>query len=104
VRHTGEEITPSQPIRELVFRADGEFGVTWEPFELYRDYWGTYTYDLEQGSLDLSRFSGNYVPDDADGQGSFSLDEQGRLLLSEIWLGAAQGSTAHSNCGHRFVQ
>ena len=100
---TGEEVTPDQPIRELVFRAAGEFSVTWAPFELYRDYWGTYTYDLGQGSLDLSAPSGNYVPDDVDGRGSFSIDEQGRLFLSDIWLGALQDSTAPANCGHRFI-
>jgi hypothetical protein len=101
---TGEAVAPHRPIRELVFRADGEVGVTWDPFELYRDYWGTYAYDLGRGSLDLSVFSGNYVPDDVDGQGTFSLDEQGHLLLSGIWLGAPRGSTAHANCGHRFVR
>ncbi|NQY38722.1 MAG: hypothetical protein HRT80_01345 [Henriciella sp.] len=46
-------------IRELVFSADGTFSVTWEPFEAYKDYWGTYSYDAESGELSLEIESGN---------------------------------------------
>ncbi len=37
-------LAPANPVRELLFWADGTFSVTWKPFETYRDYWGTYTY------------------------------------------------------------
>jgi len=51
-------------IRELVFAADGTFSVTWEPFESYKDYWGTYEYDIESGQLDLNVKTGNRPPKD----------------------------------------
>ncbi|MBC7251852.1 MAG: hypothetical protein H5T62_16430 [Anaerolineae bacterium] len=99
---TGEELTPEERIGELRFRADGSFSVTWVPFEVYRDYWGTYEYDLATGNLSLQVIEGNYVPDDIDGSGSFAFDEQGRLLLRDIWLGSPYESTGPAHCGHRF--
>jgi hypothetical protein len=73
------------------------------PFEIYHDYWGTYGYDLAQGTLDLSDAEGNYVPPDLDGSGSFSIDEQGQLTLGDLWLGSPRDGGGEPNCGHRFV-
>ncbi len=77
----------------------------WAPFEVYVDYWGTYQYDEAQGTLELTVSNGNYIPDDLDGSGSVSFDEQGRLLLTDIWLGTPQLSTdtGLAHCGHRFT-
>jgi hypothetical protein len=102
---TGAEFVPEVPIGELVFEADGTFSVTWVPFEIYKDYWGTYVFDLAQATLELTVDGGNHVPSDLDLSGSFRFDDQGRLLLTDIWLGepgsaAAAGERA---CGHRFV-
>ncbi|MGD9100728.1 MAG: hypothetical protein PVF45_09635 [Anaerolineae bacterium] len=97
----GEEVAPASPIGELRFRADGTFGVTWHPFEMYVDYWGTYTYSLE-GALELTITGGNYVPDDVDGIGSFSFDAQGYLVLEDMWLGSPMEGVEDVNCGHRF--
>jgi len=101
---TEEEIVPEEPIGELRFRADGTFSVTWAPFEIYQDYWGTYEYDPAQGTLDLVVTGGNYIPDDVDGTGLFSFDEEGRLILSDMWLGSPHDATGPANCGHRFTQ
>jgi len=98
---TEEEVVPEKRIMELHFRANGTFSVTWTPFEVYKDYWGTYTYDLEKGSLELVATDGNYIPDDMDGSGSFSF-EQGRLILRDIWLGRPRDGRGLANCGHRF--
>lgn len=38
----GAEIDPVPSIGELWFRANGEVLVTWQPFEVYVDYWGSY--------------------------------------------------------------
>jgi len=100
---TTAEIAPQEPIGELVFRADGSFAVTWMPFEIYHDYWGTYGYDLAQATLDLSDAEGNYVPPDLDGSGSFSIDDQGQLILSDLWLGSPRDGGGEPNCGHRFT-
>ena len=100
---SGKEANPPQLIRELRFGADGSFSVTWVPFEVYRDYWGSYTYDLEQGTFELTVAGGNYVPRDVDGSGRFSIDDRGRLNLNEMWLGSPRDSKTPPNCGHRFV-
>jgi hypothetical protein len=98
----GEEIVPEEPILEMVFRADGTFSVTWYPFEVYEDYWGTYTYDPAAGTLTFEVENGNYVPDDLDLSGTFALDEQGQLILGDMWLGTPMDSDAPVGCGHRF--
>jgi hypothetical protein len=101
---TGEEVVPKERVGELVFYADGSFAVTWAGFEFYQDYWGTYTYDLEKGSLKLVVTRGNYVPKDVDGIGTFSLDAKGRLILRDIWLGSSQFGAGIVTCGHRFTR
>jgi hypothetical protein len=99
-----EEIVPEERIGELVFGADESFSVTWYPFEIYKDYWGTYTFDRYQGTLELTGAYGNYVPDDLDGSGSWAIDEQGRLILKDLWLGSPMDSSVIANCGHRFAR
>ena len=99
---TLEEVASEEPIGELQFRADGSFSVTWMPFELYRDYWGSYRYDSEGGTLDLAVEGGNHVPEDVDGSGSFVIDEDGRLVLQDMWLGTWMEGTGGANCGHIF--
>jgi hypothetical protein len=86
----------------MIFEADGTFTVTWFPFEVYKDYWGTYTFGLEQGTLTLTIDTGNYIPEEFDGEGTFTFEEGGRLVLRDIWLGASpdkEGAVA-AQCGH----
>lgn len=49
-------------VRELIFRRGRTFTVTRMPFESYRDYWGTYTYDVATGRLELTVENGNSLP------------------------------------------
>lgn len=49
-------------VRELVFRRGRTFAVTRLPFESYRDYWGTYTYDVSTARLVLAVENGNALP------------------------------------------
>ena len=97
----GAEVAPESPIGELAFWANGEFSVTWQPFELYVDYWGTYTFDTGSGVLDMVSTGGNYVPSDVDGAGTFSFDA-GDLVLHDLWLGTPQAGSLPARCGHRF--
>ena len=84
-----EEVTvPDLHIEELEFRADGTFSVTWVPFEIYKDYWGAYSYDLKQGTIKFVVEGGNYVPSDIDGNGTFEISQSGQLTLKNIWLGS----------------
>jgi hypothetical protein len=99
----GEEVAPELPIEELVFSAEGSFTLTWQPFESYVDYWGTYAFGLLKGTLELTVTGGNQVPDDIDGMGTFAIDEAGNLVLTDIWLGMPDRiDVAATNCGHRF--
>lgn len=100
----GAEVLPELAMEEMVFAADGTFAVTWTPFESYVDYWGTYTFDLTEGTLDLVVTGGNDVPPDFDGEGRFAFDASGRLLLTELWLGVPRSLGTPSHCGHRLVR
>lgn len=97
----GAEVPAMPAIGELSFTASGEFNVTWEPFEIYVDYWGTYAYDLDAGTVSLKVDGGNYVPPDVDGEGTFKV-ENNQLILKDIWLGSAQNFMGPPACGHRF--
>lgn len=101
---SGEEVMPAEAIRELVFDADGTFSVTWFPFEVYRDYWGTYSYNEAKGDLKLTVDSGNYVPEDIDGSGKVRVDDDQGLILEDMWLGSHESVNGSKNCGHRFVK
>ncbi len=97
---TGGEVVPADTIEELIFGADGTFSVTWFPFEVYKDYWGTYTFDPATGSLELTITNGNHIPPDFDGSGTYTLDAAGRLILTDIWFGNPPTSTGAATCGH----
>lgn len=99
----GMEVIPELFIEELVFAADGSFAVTWTPFESYVDYWGTYTFDLAQGTLDLKVSGGNEIPPDVDGHGRLAVDTAGRLVLTDLWLGTPRSRDTPPHCGHRFI-
>jgi hypothetical protein len=101
---SGAEVVPEEAIEELIFFADGTFSVTWFPFESYKDYWGTYTFDLAQGALELTVTGGNTIPLDVDGEGRVAVEATGRLILTELWLGTPSMGSGPPNCGHRFVR
>lgn len=96
-----DERPPIFPIRELVFHTYGVFEVTWEPFELYVDYWGNYVFDLDTGALSMTITGGNYVPTDFDGDGYVTF-EGDQIVLHDIWLGSPRDGYNPGACGHRF--
>ncbi|KAA3643798.1 MAG: hypothetical protein DWQ07_16920 [Chloroflexi bacterium] len=99
-----EEITVEDPIGELIFSADGSMSVTWQPFEAYIDYVGEYKLG-EQGAITFNPRSVNYQPGNMDNAGTYLIDEQGRLVLRDIWLGVPPYSSAATiNCGHIFTK
>jgi hypothetical protein len=100
---TGAEVTPEEAINEIRFWADGTLWVTWFPFEVYVDYWGTYAFEPGAGTVTLTAEGGNYVPADIDGTGTFEL-AGGTLVLRDLWLGSPQGGTAPAQCGHELIR
>src|SRR5262245_9308943 len=73
----------AQPVRELIFSADGRFSVTWLPFETYKDYWGAWRYDAATRVLTLSVENGNRVPSDIAPSGAVSIDAH-QLALGAV--------------------
>lgn len=96
-------LAPPEPIRELHVSASGGFSVTWTPLESYVDYSGDYTYDGNTGALKLANLDGNYVPKDVVTKGTARI-ENGKLVLSGIWLGTKKGGGETRACGHRFAK
>ncbi len=83
------ECARAEPVRELVFTADGRYSVTWAPFETYKDYWGAWRYDAATGVLTLSVEGGNYQPSDRVLSGEVRADAR-QLSLGAISLGAPE--------------
>lgn len=77
----------AEPVRELEFRANGFFSVTWTPFEVYRDYWGSYTSDNKSGALSMKIEDGNRIPKDFQGAGKFKVKDKKTIELSGVYLG-----------------
>ena len=102
---TGEFVEPDFNLHELIFLADGRIRLTYFPFEVYFDYGGEYVFDLAEETLILNAEMINYLPRDIDGEGTFSFDDEGRLVLQDIWLGSPPiQDTVTVHCGHRFVR
>ena len=60
----------------------GTFDVTYQPFETYVDYWGSYRFDAATGKLDLKVEGGNFVPSDIRLNGT-ARRENGKLQLED---------------------
>jgi hypothetical protein len=92
------------PIQELVFDATGGFSVTWTPFEVYKDYWGTYRFDPAVKSFSAEVEGDNQRPANLDLSGTASVvgDE---LILEDLWLGdPSRMAAGASRCSYRFVR
>lgn len=86
-RQDRTECGDAAPVAELIFRADGQFSVTWFPFETYKDYWGAWRYDEATRLLALSIDGGNYIPQDFAPSAVINVDAH-QLSLGAISLGA----------------
>jgi hypothetical protein len=97
-----QEAPPADAIHELLFEADGTFSVTWYPFEVYRDYWGTYAFDPKTGAIGLTVEGGNYVPPDFRCLGCRVSVTGDQLSFQDLWLGSFREGPQLIRCGHRF--
>lgn len=89
------------PLRELIFRGDGRFSVTWIPFESYVDYWGSYAYDRGTGRLRLEVEGSNHLPPQRDLEGRALLEGEDELHLVDMWFGSRTPSS-RPFCGATF--
>lgn len=89
---------PVDPIQEIVFWADGTYSVTWQPFEIYRDYMGSAVFDSVDDSVSLTVSGGNIVPASFDGEGAFELFDVNTMRLNGVWLGSR--NSPFVGCGH----
>ncbi|HZM87733.1 MAG TPA: hypothetical protein VFF31_14525 [Blastocatellia bacterium] len=83
---TGEQFETSEPIRELIFRADGTMFVTRFLFETYHDYTAIYEVKLNKRKVSFTIRQANMLPKRIDGAGRFKLVD-GLLVLKELSLG-----------------
>lgn len=69
------EITETKSrIGELHLHAGG-MSVTYEPFETYKDYWGSYSLDAHRRRISLDVDSGNQLPSFDTASGEYSLSD-----------------------------
>ena len=90
----------SDPVGELEFFPGNRFSVTFQPFETYRDYWGSYSFDPATGRISMKGEGGNFVPPGLDLEGEAAL-EGGRLVLRGVFLGS-RGGAPQQGCTYRF--
>ena len=83
---SGQAFELEEVIEEFRLTSDGIFSVTWTPFEHFVDYAGPYEVSETNGTIELTM--GNNAPSNVDGQGNFTITDQGELILENIWLGA----------------
>src|SRR5687768_9279759 len=88
-------------VRELEFRRGGTFSVTRVPFESYRDYWGTYTFDAAAARLTLTVSGGNSAPAFTTAELAARV-EDGRLSLDGPLLSPSQSAAPGQSCRSVF--
>ncbi|HKO00373.1 MAG TPA: hypothetical protein VJ032_01690, partial [Thermoanaerobaculia bacterium] len=93
-----------QPL-SLQMRGGNRFEAVWLAFEIYKDYWGLYTFDRVAKRVTLGLLAANYQPPAFRGEGTYEITGQGserRLRLKNIWLGRPHGDTRPPGCGMVF--
>ena len=73
-------------IQEIIF-CQNRFAVTWTPFETFIDYWGDYVLDPETNELTMTVTGGNFIPDDTDLVGTVEFQDDGSIILRDMYLG-----------------
>jgi hypothetical protein len=92
----------AERVGEIAFSLD-RFAVTFQPFESYKDYWGSYRYDPESGALVMNVDGGNGVPGILDLEGVARFNPAGQLVLEGFYLGDRAGRTpAPAGCRYTF--
>jgi hypothetical protein len=72
-------------IGELHLHSEG-FSITYQSFEVYKDYWGTYTMGREQDGIRLFVRGGNRLPAFEEETGRITWDGEGEMSVDGIAL------------------
>lgn len=89
--------TPTEPVRELEFLNDGEFLLTYQPFENYHDFWGDVVFDMTTGDFALNIKGGNRIPTFVKMAGKAYFASPQKLVLEEFFLSAPRGDGGRCN-------
>jgi hypothetical protein len=89
--------TPVEPVRELEFLNDGEFLVTYQPFENYHDFWGDVSFDKTTGAFALVIRGGNRIPTLVDLIGEAHFESALKLSLAGVFLSAPRETGGECN-------
>lgn len=95
-------VAPS-PIGELEFRGNGQFSMTWQPYELRHDYVGNYRYNALKGALSLVIEGGTVQPAQPRQTGRVAPTGGQVMTLRGFDFGAPVGSHGHApRCAIKF--
>ena len=87
----------TKAINELVLQKDGKFNFTAYPFEVYKDYWGTYRIDKKSHRLHFTIEGGNNIPKDAKLENvMYAFDKSGHLILKNYYYGTVSKESKYS--------
>ena len=91
----------AEAVQELVFSDDGHFSVTFHPFETYKDYWGSYSFEAASAKLTLKIEGGNNIVTAPEQTGTARYDADGKLVLDGFSFGRAEPIPDQSGSVHQ---
>ena len=87
----------AKAVNELIIQKDGKFNFTAIPFEVYKDYWGTYKIDKTKHLITFTIKGGNNIPKDAKLKNvKYAFNKNGDLILTNYYYGTVYKSKPKS--------
>lgn len=93
---------PRDPLRELRFNSNGGFAVTFVPFEVRQDYWGTVEFDPASHRIGFAVEGGNTVPANLMLAGRARAEGDTRLALEGVYFGGLDVAPPAAGCRYLF--
>lgn len=93
---------PREPLRELRFNSDGHFAVTFVPFEVRQDYWGSAEFDPAAGRIGFAVDRGNSVPANLMLKGQARVEGDNQLMLDGVYFGGLDVPPPVEGCSYVF--